>query len=55
MPYVAETCGYNHGEPIRNIPARAWRDSISQLGGLASGLSEAGAKDLADSGLSLRH
>jgi phosphoglycolate phosphatase len=33
-PVVLMTYGYNHGEPIRNTPARAWLDSMAQLGGL---------------------
>jgi phosphoglycolate phosphatase len=30
-PVVLMTYGYNHGEPIRNTPARAWLDSMTQL------------------------
>jgi len=30
-PVVLMTYGYNHGEPIRKTPARAWLDSLSQL------------------------
>jgi phosphoglycolate phosphatase len=30
-PVVLMTYGYNHGEPIRNTPARAWLDSFTQL------------------------
>lgn len=30
-PVVLMTYGYNHGEPIRNTPARAWLDSLTQL------------------------
>jgi phosphoglycolate phosphatase len=33
-PVVLMTYGYNHGEPIRNTPARAWLDSMTQLGDL---------------------
>jgi phosphoglycolate phosphatase len=33
-PVVLMTYGYNHGEPIRNTPARAWLDSMAQLGDL---------------------
>jgi len=34
---VLMTYGYNHGEPIRNTPARAWLDSMAQLGDLLEG------------------
>ena len=30
-PVVLMTYGYNHGEPIQNIPALAWLDSLDQL------------------------
>ena len=30
-PVVLMTYGYNHGEPIRNTPARAWLDSLAHL------------------------
>lgn len=30
-PVVLMTYGYNHGEPIRNTPAKAWLDSLTQL------------------------
>jgi phosphoglycolate phosphatase len=30
-PVVLMTYGYNHGEPIRKTPARAWLDSMTQL------------------------
>ncbi len=30
-PVVLMTYGYNHGEPIRNTPALAWLDSLTQL------------------------
>lgn len=30
-PLVLVTYGYNHGEPIRNTPARAWLDSLAHL------------------------
>ncbi len=33
-PVVLMTYGYNHGEPIRNTPARAWLDSLTHLQGL---------------------
>jgi phosphoglycolate phosphatase len=36
-PVVLMTYGYNHGEPIRNTPARAWLDSMAQLGDLLEG------------------
>lgn len=36
-PVVLMTYGYNHGEPIRNTPARAWLDSMAQLGDLLQG------------------
>jgi phosphoglycolate phosphatase len=30
-PLVLMTYGYNHGEPVQNIPALAWLDSLDQL------------------------
>lgn len=30
-PLVLMTYGYNHGEPIQNVPALAWLDSLVQL------------------------
>jgi phosphoglycolate phosphatase len=30
-PVVLMTYGYNHGEPIQNVPALAWLDSLSKL------------------------
>jgi phosphoglycolate phosphatase len=30
-PLVLMTYGYNHGEPIQNIPALAWIDSLNEL------------------------
>ena len=30
-PVVLMTYGYNHGQPIRHTPARAWLDSFKQL------------------------
>ena len=30
-PLVLMTYGYNHGEPVQNIPALAWLDSVDQL------------------------
>lgn len=33
-PVVLMTYGYNHGEPIRNTPALAWLDSLTQLQGV---------------------
>jgi phosphoglycolate phosphatase len=30
-PLVLMTYGYNHGEPIQNIPALAWLDSLNEL------------------------
>ena len=30
-PVVLMTYGYNHGEPVQNIPALAWLDSLDQL------------------------
>ena len=33
-PVVLMTYGYNHGQPIRDTPARAWLDSLAHLPGL---------------------
>jgi len=30
-PVVLMTYGYNHGEPIRNTPAKAWLDALTEL------------------------